>query len=142
MKAQATVIREVIAFSMGIMLVITLAIIMNQSFVPRLTTFATDKQMENLLSHTHYVLFNTYSLKSIGLNSQVKHTVDLPSDVASNSYRVYSESTNLCIELIGKPDKKCTSLLINATGSYISGSMLSIDATGSEIIFSNFLDNA
>ena len=140
MKAQTSVIREVIAFSIGLILLMSIFVLINQGFVPRVTGYSEDRMLLNILSHFKYSLYYVNTIGSLGKNTEVIHIVDLPEDVGAETYQIYLESNNFCIEMTDK--KFCDESDVDAAGVYYSGTPLLIEFKSNSVSFGNILQDS
>lgn len=140
MKAQTSVIREVIAFSIGLILLMSIFVLINQSFVPRVTGYSEDRMLLNILSHFKYSVYYVNTIGALGKNTEIAHVVDFPEDVGAETYQIYLESNNFCIEM--KDKKFCDISDIEVTGVYYSGTPLLIEFKSNVISFGNLLQDS
>jgi hypothetical protein len=131
MKSQVVVLNEVITFTIGVSLVIGLAIFISNLFVPSVRDYVFDQEMDNFLNYADNSFFKLYSLTKETDSINITYRTNFPDKLVESIYYLTVEGRNLCVVLESFGSKKCMQVSlpvsIGFTGYFISGTKIKID---------------
>jgi hypothetical protein len=129
---QVVVLRELFAFSLGIMVMFGVVFIFNSIVSPELEKFSLNEQAYSMLFHVNSLLEKASFLARSLADSSLVLTEDLPDELADHSYTVSAFDNQLCIQTRGVTVLvNCINITLDAeiSGDYKSGNEMVIDSS-------------
>ncbi len=136
MKGQYIVLKEIIAFAIGVSMVIGLATLMSTLLVPAVKDYVLSREMENLLLYVDLNLMEAYT-STKGISSvNMSYHLSMPDDLLGSLYRINFVGRELCLTPEKYPSEECLESSIpsdvSLSGSYVSGTdmLISVNKDG------------
>ena len=127
-KSMMVVLREVFAFTFGVLVLVTVTSMFNTTMIPEIKKFSYNEQLQGIISQINSMIVRVdYQMRS-GVNSTFTIIGGMPSRIDRNSYRVFVDGNRLCARSTG--DVVMTRCLNYSTNSVLTGNYLS----GTEIL--------
>ncbi len=142
MKAQAVVISEIITFTIGVTLVIGLAVFLSSLFLPNVEDYVYEEGMDNFLNYVDSSFLKIYSLTKDTNSVNLTYKIDFPDKLIESIYYLSIIGRKFCVNLESVGIRKCLDaslpLSVELSGYYISGTKINIELYKSDKITIQF----
>ncbi|MFA5406846.1 MAG: hypothetical protein WC307_05835 [Candidatus Nanoarchaeia archaeon] len=131
-RGQVVVLRELFAFVMGTLIMITVVIMFNSIMLPELEDYSVNEQTYSVLFHVHSLLEKVNTLTHESSNTIVSLQQEMPDSINDNTYRIYTEANQLCIRTKGgQVFSHCVNMSVAASinGNFLSGTDIIINSS-------------
>lgn len=120
MRCQSVIIRELLAFALGVLIMTVISSIFFSSVSPGISDYSLNEQSRSLLFHVNSLVEKAFSLTQETVNTSTLLMADMPSALLDQPYSLSVEGNQLCLETQGFID--CINMTVSAS---VSGSFSS-----------------
>jgi len=146
-KGLLVVLREIFAFTFGILILITITSMYNTVITPNIRLYSYNEQLLGIVEHINSILTRVDNCIKDGINTTFIVKEDMPSKVGTSPYRVYIQDSQICAKTTGDIIvTRCISYTTSSmvTGGYFGGTALYVEghndpSSGLTITFKNYL---
>jgi hypothetical protein len=126
MKAQYEVVREILIFAAGILIVVSTAYLFNRVIIPKLRDYSVKQELMNVESHVSFLIKQSCALASQNsIESNITFSTEMPQQILNYPYIIYFNNGQLCVIAVGTNLQHCNNLTYPSNlvlmGSFHSG---------------------
>lgn len=145
-KTQIFAIREVFQFGIGLIIMLSVAVLFSESIEPQVRVFALNRHIDNINSHVDYLISEMVKHSTDGvLSSSFSTSFDMPDKINDYSYRIYFQEGMICTAYNEVPIRNCMNASfpdIDLSGQFLSGGDLAISSVKDSDSVQVFISNS
>ncbi len=136
MRAQAVVVKELLAFVIGIAILLFVVNLFDDTIGQKLREYSIYENSRLILYHVNS-LIKELSLR----NASLIYTETLPEKISNVNYRIYIKDSKLCLVTIGQIIlEQCIEPSANVSGNFLSGTKIEFKFENNTVYFRNFVN--
>ena len=124
MKAQIFSVREILSFTTGLVLIISITPLFINFIYPRTAEFAIEENVKNLIAQIDTVLMTAYQTINQVNSGTLEYKISLPEKLESKAYSVNFVGDEICIRVVGGTGY--LNCIQHNLGDIVSGDYISI----------------
>ncbi len=124
MKGQAQIFTEFMSFTIGILVMISIAYIFSNYLAPKVINQAMKQQMSNMIEQVDAAASQLLFYDSYFPAKTVSLKISLPNKLGTYDYQLYDFGSDICVSVTSSKYMQCAQNTYNIIGTFTSGSDL------------------